>query len=91
MTLSDVRIERIGASTAEGLGVQVSGDADLSLTRFVVRDASGAAIASAMGATVSLADGLLAMAPACTSSEVPLDLSTVTTEVCGPTWAPPSP
>ncbi len=92
VTLSDVRIERAGTAAEGGPGVFASGDADVSLTRFVVRDAASVGVMSTMGATVTLADGLVSTTPTCTSSEAPLDLATVETDACGNapvTWVPP--
>jgi hypothetical protein len=58
VTLGDVRIEGIGTPAAGGPGVFARGPADLSLTRFVVREAVSVGVMSTMGARVTLADGL---------------------------------
>jgi hypothetical protein len=88
-----LRIEHVGTPSTGGAGIWASGDSMTRLERFVVRDAASVGLSSTTGPVLSLSQGLIAESPSCTSSESPLDLTTVGTDQCGDapvTWTPPA-
>ncbi len=92
VTLSDLRIERAGRTAEGGAGILARGAADLTVVGLVTRDTASVGVMSRLGANITLAQGLIANTPTCTSSESPLDLTTVATDACGTapvTWSPP--
>jgi hypothetical protein len=84
LTLTDVRIERVRMAALGGGGVIAQGEADVSIDSFVMRDTANVGVASTMGARLTLSRGLIVSADVCTSSDSPLDLTTVLTDQCGP-------
>jgi hypothetical protein len=64
------------------VGIEVSGELDAMLARFVVRDIADRGIDTADGATLAGAEGLVAAVPSCGALTEPAP--TVVFAACGP-------